>query len=229
VTFSIVARSNDASLLGVAIASSSAAVAARCAHARAGVGAVVTQNLTDPELGLRALDALERGRGAEAALRNVLSTTAFGDYRQLAVIGARGEPALHTGRRALGIAAAHRSVHAAAAGNLLSQSQIPAAMVAAFETNDAALGARLLAALRAARERGGESGPIHSAGILIVRDLTWPIVDLRVDWHESDPIGELAKLWDLFAPQVEDYVLRARDPARAPGFDVPAAGPRRDS
>ena len=83
-----------------------------------------------------------------------------------------------------------------------------------------ALAARLLAALRAGLDAGGEAGPVHSAGLLVVRDVEWPIVDLRVDWSD-DPIGALEGAWAVYAPQVEDYVRRAIDPVAAPRFGVP--------
>jgi uncharacterized Ntn-hydrolase superfamily protein len=220
-TFSIVARSNDRRLFGVAIASSSPAVAARCAHARAGVGAVATQNITDPALGPQVLDALARGRTAGAALEEVLRATPFGEYRQLLAIGAAGAAASHSGTHALGTVATETGEDAAAAGNLLARKEVPAAMVAAFASATGAFGARLLSALRAGLERGGEAGPIHSAGLLIVREVSWPIADLRVDWSDAEPIAALESLWDRYAPQLEDYVCRALDPARAPRFAVP--------
>ena len=57
-TFSLVARCEDTGMFGVAVSSSSPAVAARCAYARAGVGGVASQNITDPTLGPRALDMM---------------------------------------------------------------------------------------------------------------------------------------------------------------------------
>jgi uncharacterized Ntn-hydrolase superfamily protein len=224
-TFSIVARLADAQLFGIAIASSSPAVAARCAHARAGVGAVATQNLTDPALGPRILDALACGADAAVALDQATRATAFAAYRQLAVIGRHGPPAIHSGARALGTAGAACSAHAAAAGNLLARPDIPRAMIDRFEGARGHLAARLLRALRAGRDAGGEASPVHSAGLLIVRDLSWPIVDLRVDWSDADPIAELASIWGRYAPQIEDYVLRALDPAAAPGFEGSGNGP----
>jgi uncharacterized Ntn-hydrolase superfamily protein len=62
---------------------------------------------------------------------------------------------------------------------------------------------------------------VHSAGLLVVRDLPWPIADLRVDWTEVDPIEELAALWALWAPQQEAYLSRALNPDAAPAFGVP--------
>jgi uncharacterized Ntn-hydrolase superfamily protein len=238
-------------MFGVAIASSSPAVAARCAHARRGAGAVATQNITDPSLGPQILDGLDRGASARAALEDALHSTPFGAYRQLIVVGREGPLVVHSGTKALGVVGSAVGVNAAAAGNLLARTDVPAVMVAAFESGvgasdvgaiasfDAAMGrsspdvllpfeaepahfaARLLRALRAGVEAGGEAGPIHSAGLLVVRDVSWPIVDLRVDWADDDPVAKLAALWERYEPQVEDYVRRALDPAAAPGFGVP--------
>src|SRR5580700_9057417 len=207
-------------MFGMAIASSSPAVAARCAHARAGVGVVATQNITDPILGPRVLDALAHGASASTALEDVLATTRFAAYRQLLVLGREGPPVVHSGAQALGIVACAIGQHAAAAGNLLARAEVAAAMIAAFEAASGHLGTRLLQALRAGAARGGEAGPIHSAGLLIVREVAWPIVDLRVDWSDADPVAALGALWDIYAPQIDDYVRRALDPTRAPAFGV---------
>jgi uncharacterized Ntn-hydrolase superfamily protein len=221
VTFSIVARSADARLFGVAIASSSPAVAARCAYARAGVGAVATQNITDPRLGPGVLEVLARGATPRAALDEVLSATPFAAYRQLLAIGGSGPPAIHSGAQALGVVNTALGAHAAAAGNLLANSAVPGAMMAAFEAATGHLGECLLQALRAGLDRGGEAGPVHSAGLLIVRDVSWPIVDLRVDWSDDDPLAALSAIWQRYAPQIDDYVRRALDPRHAPSYGVP--------
>lgn len=220
-TFSIVARSADAALFGVAIASSSPAVAARCAHARAGAGAVATQNITDPALGPRILASLAAAASAQAALEEALAQTPFAAYRQLLVIGASGPPALHSGIQALGIVASAQALNCAAAGNLLAAPEIPRVMTDAFEQANGHLGDRLLSALQAGARHGGEAGPIHSAGLLVVRDQSWPIVDLRVDWSETDPLAALAAAWTVYAPQIDAYVQRALDPRAAPSFCVP--------
>jgi len=220
-TFSIVGRCFDPPMLGVAIASSSPAVAARCAHARAGTGAVATQNITDPALGPKILASLGDGAPAAVALGQALRATAFADYRQVLAIGPGGAPAVHTGVHALGKAASACGGDCAAAGNLLARGEIPAAMVDAFESARGHFGERLLDALRAALAQGGEAGPVRSAGLLIVREVSWPIVDLRVDWSEADPIAALDAIWRIYAPQIEDYVQRALRPGAAPAFGVP--------
>lgn len=219
-TFSIVARSADARFFGLAIASSSPAVAARCLYGRAGIGAVATQNLTDPSLGPKILTRLTSGTPPASALADILQQTPFADYRQLLVIGSSGPPSIHTGAKALGVAAHAGGSHAAAGGNLLAHRDVPAAMVTAFEATTGHMGERLLAALTAGLDRGGEAGPIHSAGLLVVRDVSWPIVDLRVDWSDADPVSDLRRLWDRYAPQIDDYVQRALDPTKAPNFGV---------
>jgi uncharacterized Ntn-hydrolase superfamily protein len=221
VTFSIIAREPDASLFGIAIASSSPAVAARCSHARAGVGAVATQNITNPALGPAVLELLQRGRQADAAVEVALATEPYASYRQLLAIGPSGPAVIHSGSHVLGVHGEAIGKHAAAAGNLLASAAVPAAMVESFEKTPGHFGNRLLAALRAGLNAGGEAGPIHSAGLLIVRDISWPIVDLRVDWTEGDPTAALVATWNVYCPQIEDYVQRAWRPAAAPGFNVP--------
>jgi uncharacterized Ntn-hydrolase superfamily protein len=222
-TLSIVARSGDGTLFGVAIASSSPAVAARCAHARAGAGAVATQNITDPALGPRMLEELARGADADQAVRAALASTPHGAYRQLLAVGANGAPAVHSGAQALGVVGTAVGADAAAAGNLLARAEVPAAMLAAFAAAPAGLhlGERLLRALRAGAECGGEAGPLRSAGLLVVREVSWPIVDLRVDWTLASPIAALQAAWEVYAPQIDDYVRRALAPGTAPSFGVP--------
>ena len=219
-TFSIVARCAQPQMFGVAIASSSPAVGARCAHARAGAGAVATQNITEPALGPAILDSLARGTSAQEALHASLSSTEFAEYRQLLVLDPQGPPLIHSGRRALGVAGWAVREDCAAAGNLLAHPDVPAAMVAAFDEARGHLGDRLLEALSAGIAKGGEAGPIHSAALLIVRDMSWPIVDLRVDWSEDRPIAQLRNVWAIYAPQIDAYVGRALDPKRSPAFAV---------
>ena len=68
---------------------------------------------------------------------------------------------------------------------------------------------------------GGEAGEVRSAGLLVVDRETWPIVDLRIDWCDGDPIAELRSIWEGWAPQMRDYVTRALDPSTAPAYGVP--------
>lgn len=209
-------------MFGVAVSSSSPAVAARCAHARADVGVVSTQNITDPRLGPSGLGHLAQGASAEqtiAALRTEAGTTA--DYRQLSCVDKEGRSSAFTGSKALGVNGHHLGKNAAAAGNLLSNAGLPRAMVDRFsELSDLHLGERLLATLERALELGGEAGPVRSAGLLVVDKVAWPLVDLRVDWHDQ-PIAELRSLWTVWQPQMTDYITRGLDPTKAPSYGVP--------
>jgi uncharacterized Ntn-hydrolase superfamily protein len=222
-TFSIVARDAATGMFGMAIASSSPAVAARCAHARAGVGVVASQNITDPRLGAKGLDLMAAGLSATEALDRLHAGEPHMEYRQLVLVDRQGIAAVHSGAGALGINAVAKGPErsgVAAAGNLLAGAGVPEAMVAAFLTASGHLGARLLSALRAGLDGGGEAGPVHSAGLLVVDKVPWPVVDLRVDWDDADPIGRLDALWAIYAPQIDAYVGRALTPTGAPSFGV---------
>ncbi len=221
-TFSITARCPETGMFGVAVSSSSMAVAARCAFARAGVGAVASQNITDPRLGPRGLDLMAGGKTAAAALDTLLGEHAHRDYRQLALVDGAGGTAHHSGAHTLGTHAVAVGEGAVAAGNLLANREVPAAMIAAVEAAaGAAFPERLLRALEGGLAAGGEAGPGRSAGLLVAHREAWPLVDLRVDWSEADPIGELAEIWLGWAPQMDDYVTRALDPSSAPSYGVP--------
>lgn len=219
-TFSLTARCPDTGMFGMVISSSSPAVAARCVHLRARAGAVASQNITDPALGQIGLDLLARGLGATEVCDALVASTPFSAYRQLVVVDARGRTAAHSGSNTLGIHASHEGEGAIAAGNMLANDQVPAAMVTAYQASAGGpFVARLLAALTAGQDAGGEAGPVHSAGLCVVRDVTWPIVDLRIDWSER-PIAALAELWTVYEPQVDAYIDRAKNPSVAPGFGV---------
>jgi len=221
-TFSIVGRCSQTGQLGVAVSSSSISVGARCAWARAGVGAVATQNVTLPSLGPRILDLLERERIApDAALERALSETGWSEYRQVTVVDAQGRTAMFTGREALGVHHAVTGDQCVAAGNLLTAPHVIDAMTAAFGRAQGALADRLLSAMRAAVDAGGEAGPVHSASLQIVDAQAWPIVDLRVDWADDDPIAQLKTLWHAYRPQMQAYIDRALNPTAAPSYGVP--------
>jgi len=220
-TFSLVGRCGRTGMLGVAVTSSSPAVAARCAWARARVGAVCTQNVTDPALGPQVLDLIESGRSAADALNEVMAKAPYAAYRQLAVVDAQGQTASYSGARTLGRHGSSSGVDCLAAGNLLADKRVTVAMVQAFERRPRdQLAERLLDALRAGQVGGGEEGPVHSCGLLVVDKVSWPVTDLRVDWHD-DPIAELARLWTVWRPQEAAYLQRALDPTAAPSYEVP--------
>jgi len=220
-TFSVVARCKETGQFGVAIASSSPAVAARCAFAQAGVGAVATQNVTDPALGPMALEQLAQGARATAAIQHIQEHGSHMSYRQVLAVDARGETAIHSGPNALGIWTQAHDENVAAAGNLLSNERVPQAMVDAFLSSEGHLGDRLVRVMQAGLSAGGEAGPVHSAGLMLVDKVSWPVASLRCDWTEECPIENLSQLWSIYKPQLNDYVQRALDPSQAPSYGVP--------
>lgn len=219
-TFSIAARCKHSGQLGIAISSSSIAVGARCPWLLPGVGAVASQNITLPALGPATLDALGQGLAPQQALEQVLAQDSFSEYRQLTAIDHQGRTAHFSGGQTLGINNAVSGEQCVAAGNMLAGPEVIQAMVEAFEHSEGPLAERLLAAMQAGQRAGGEAGPVHSAALLVVSDLSWPVVNLRVDWAEQDPIGELETLWQAYRPQLQDYIDRALNPALAPGYGV---------
>ena len=214
-TLSIAARCAESGQLGIAISSSSIAVGARCPWLVAGVGAVSSQNITLPALGQQILARLEAGLAPEQALKSALAEDRFSEYRQVTVIDASGRSAAFSGDKTLGIYHVVQGKECVAAGNMLI-----AAMVTAFEATTGELTSRLITALQAGIDAGGEAGPVHSAAVKVVDDYTWPLVDLRVDWAEENPLAELHKLWLAYEPQMQAYVTRALDPRDAPSYGV---------
>ena len=220
-TFSLVARCAKTGMFGIAISSSSPAVAARCSFARAKVGAVASQNITDPTLGPLTLDLMQNGLSAEQAIQNIQSIGKFIEYRQVLAIDKTGMTSIHSGPNSLGIWTQAEGKNVAAGGNLLSNESIPQSIVDAFMSSEGHIGDRLIAAMRSGLKAGGEAGPVHSAGMKIVDKMSWPIADLRCDWTTNCPIEEVATAWDVYKPQLDAYVQRAIDPREAPSYGVP--------
>lgn len=220
-TFSLVARCARTGMFGVAISSSSPAVAARCSYARAGVGAVASQNVTDPTLGPLTLDLMESGSSAREAIAEVRQRGRFIEYRQVLAVDRNGMTAIHSGPKSLGIWTDAQAENVASGGNLLANDGVPQAIVDAFLASSGHLGDRLIAAMRAGLAAGGEAGPVHSAGLKIVDKVSWPVADLRCDWTEDCPIEAIATAWDVYKPQLDAYIQRALDPRAAPSYGVP--------
>jgi uncharacterized Ntn-hydrolase superfamily protein len=206
-------------MLGAVVTTSSIAVGSRCPYARAGVGAVLTQNRTDPRLGPLALDLLGRGFSAEEATRAIVAATPDRHWRQLAIIDRAGRTATYSGDRVRDQKGEAQGLDCAAIANIVRSAEIPRVMVAQFETSpDRPLARRLIDALAAGEAAGGEFQPVTSAALLIAHKEAFAYVDLRVDDHPQ-PIVELARLWSLYEGQADPYVVRAIDPERATAPD----------
>ena len=219
-TFSLIARCKKTGQFGGVISSSSPAVAARCIQARSGIGVATSQNITDPQLANILLDMVKYDLAPDEAVSELVKNTDFIEYRQLTVLNSDELPAAFSGKETLGTHAQALGEHCVGAGNLLANQNVPSAMVNAFEDAQGSLAERLMLALKAGVAAGGEAGPVHSAGLLVVDKLDWPVINLRVDWSET-PIEDLYQLWKVYEPQVEDYVIRALNPSSSPSYGVP--------
>lgn len=220
-TFSLAARDPRTGAFGMALSSSSPAVAARCAHLAAGVGAVASQNVTNPALGIRGLELLRQGLSAQQVIEQLVAAEKFADYRQLAVVDRSGGVAAFEGAATLGVHQVARGRGCVAAGNLLANTAVPAGTVTAYESSTAGtFEERLLAGLEGGLAAGGEAGPVRSAGLVVVEDVEWRVTDLRVDDHDV-PLAELERLLRVWLPQKADYRTRGIDPAAAPSYGVP--------
>jgi len=220
-TISIAARCPETGQLGIAISSSSIAVGARCPWLESGIGAVSSQNITLPALGQQILAHLAAGLTPQQAMKMALAEDRFSDYRQVTVIDPSGNSVAFSGEKTLGIHHIVQGTDCVAAGNMLKDKAVIVEMVSAFEASSGELASRLIGALQAGVEAGGEAGPVHSAAVKVVDDYTWPLVDLRVDWAEEEPVTALNRLWLAYEPQMQAYITRALDPREAPSYGVP--------
>ena len=211
-TFSLAGRCARTGMMGAAITTSSVGVGARCMFARAGVGVVLTQHRTDPRLGPLGLAMLEAGLDAAQAVAGLAAGTPHAGWRQLAAVDAAGRTGHFSGALIRSKQAGVSGVDCVAVGNILRNTEVPGAMVAAFEADPAMdLAERLLAALEAGNRAGGEERPLRSAAVLVVHRERFPYVDLRVD-AAAEPIAALRAVWAEYAPEVDEYVARAVDP-----------------
>jgi uncharacterized Ntn-hydrolase superfamily protein len=194
------------------VTTSSIAVGARVAHCAAGVGAVLTQHRTDPRLGPRGLTLLRSGCTARQTLDALVASATGVQWRQIAVLDAAGGTAAFSGEQTKPQVSEAPGRDVCAVGNILADAGVAAAMVQTFHAQpSAALAERLLAALEGGLAAGGEYVPVRSAHLLVVEGESFPLIDLRVDFHDA-PIAELRALYQLYAPQSHDYLLRALDP-----------------
>jgi uncharacterized Ntn-hydrolase superfamily protein len=201
-TFSIVAFDPETEALGVAVQSKFLAVGSIVPWARAGVGAVATQAMANYNYGPRGLEMMAGGRSAEETVEALISADAEREHRQVGVVDARGRGATFTGSESFEWAGGLTGEHYAAQGNILVGRETIEAMARAFEDTTGDVAGRLLAALDAGQQAGGDSRGKQSAALLVVRKGSGyggdndRVVDLRVDDH-PEPIKELLRLQGL--------------------------------
>jgi uncharacterized Ntn-hydrolase superfamily protein len=221
VTFSILGRCRGSGAFGCALATSSMAAGSRCHFVAPGIGAVLSQARSDPTLGALGLKRLAAGRSAPEALADMVAATPHAAWRQLAVLDAAGRIAEFTGDKVAPPKGAAASEDAVAIGNAVANDRVVGAIRGGFAARpDAPLADRLIAALEAGLEAGGELEPLRSAALRIaLPGVPFTPIDLRVDLSET-PLAELRRYWTLWAPMVDGYVERALRPDSAPSTEA---------
>jgi uncharacterized Ntn-hydrolase superfamily protein len=202
-TFSLVARDPATGQLGVAVATCTMAVGRAAPWARAGVGAVATQATSQRGYGPRSLDLFAAGVAAADALAQQVQADPDAAQRQVGVVGADGAPAAWTGGECLPACGHVLGDDVAVQGNMLASRSVLPSLADAYAEATGDLASRLVAALQAGQDAGGDLRGRQSAALLVVsgdRDDTAPwegmLVDLRVD-DAPDPIAELHRLLRL--------------------------------
>lgn len=216
-TYSIVAHDPETGAMGIAVQSHWFNVGAVVAWAQAGVGAVATQSVAEPAYGARLLERLAAGAAPRDALAELLAADEAAEFRQVAVVGAGGDVAVHTGERCIAFAGHESGRGFSAQANMMASAAVWPAMAQAYERASGPLQRRLAAALHAAEAAGGDVRGRQSAALLVVPADGEPhesLVDVRVDDH-PEPLVELDRLLDLsdaygLATQGDDLTAEGR-------------------
>lgn len=206
-TFSIIARCPRSGQFGVAAATPMPAVGKLLSHAAAGVGAVATQAQVNPYLGLDGLALLRQGYTAQQALDHLKTTDPCMALRQCAVIDRHGDSLCWTGEQCIPWAGSLAGEQFSVQGNRLVGPQVLEAVASAFTQAQAQpLIERLIAALAAGDDCGGDRHGESSAVIYVVDREDYPLWDIRVD-HHLDPVAEVRRLHGVFAREVLPEIL----------------------
>jgi uncharacterized Ntn-hydrolase superfamily protein len=197
-TFSIAARCPRTGMLGVATSSKALAAGGMVPHCRAGVGAIASQSFVNPYLGIDGLELLAQGLPAERAIERLIEDDPGRALRQIAVVDKDGRAAAYTGEKCIPWAGQVSGAGYVCLGNILEREEVVQSMARAFETTlIEELPERLVQALEAGQEAGGDRRGRQSAGIIVVSEEIYPSCDLRVDDH-ADPVPELRRVFEVY-------------------------------
>lgn len=202
-TYSIVARDPQTGEMGVAVQSHWFSVGSIVAWGEAGVGVVATQSFVNPSFGPRGLDLLKKGMTAQEVVELLISTDEGREMRQLAIVDSKGNSYAFTGSKCISEARHFAGNGYSVQANMMLNNTVWTVMSKAFENSTGPLAERLVAALEAAQNEGGDIRGKQSACLLVVRgDATgnlWEdrLIDLRVEDH-SDPVTEIKRLLNVY-------------------------------
>ena len=215
-TFTIVGRCARTGMLGIGTTTRSLSVGSRVTHGRARVGVIAFQAVADPRMGYLAMRLFGLGYSAPKVVRELQDSDPHAELRQIAAIDGDGNIAAVTGARTRPWTGHQVREHHVAMGNVLTSERTVTAMTERFEATAAMpLEDRLLLAIEAGRDAGGQVGGQVSAALLVFDTQPFPHVDLRVDAHD-EPVGELRRVFEVYRPFIAYYNERAGNPGIAP-------------
>jgi uncharacterized Ntn-hydrolase superfamily protein len=222
-TFSIAARCPRTGMLGVATSSKALSAGGLVPYCRAGVGAIASQSFVNPYLGIDGLVLLEQGLAAERTLERLVEDDPGRDLRQLAIIDKDGRAAAYTGTRCIPWAGHIVGAGYACLGNILVAEGVVEAMAREFQNSISdELPERLIRALEAGQEAGGDRRGRQSAGMTVVNEEEYPWIDIRVDDHE-DPVPELRRIYEIYKREEVPFLnMMARRGDFIPHWDAVA-------
>lgn len=222
-TLTIVARDEDKGLLGVAQATNPLSVGGRCPFIRSNVGAVSTQAFTDPGLGPLAIELLTLGYHPEKVLKELKETDPHYEHRQIGIVDKNGRAAVYTGKENKQYSGAVSGKNFVVMGNMLKTDEVVPAMHRAWlDTEGELFEDRLLAAVTAGRDKGGDAGGHRSSCLIVYETESYARTDLRVDFvpkveGQPDAVDALAEVLKRWRPLIEYYKFRPHDPT-VPGW-----------
>jgi uncharacterized Ntn-hydrolase superfamily protein len=195
-TWSILARDPATGTLGVAVASRFFAVGAICPFVEGRVGALATQALVNPMYAVHAMPRLRAGEVPQAILTALVSPDPGADQRQFHIIDATGRIAQHTGTNCVDWAGHVAAENVSVAGNMLAGEATVRATLDAYLSASGSMAERLLTAMQAGEQAGGDKRGKQSAGMKIASSDPYPDLDIRADDH-PDPMAELRRLYKV--------------------------------
>jgi len=211
-TFTIVARCQRTGMLGIGTATNAFCVGVRVPFIRERLGAVAIMAIADERLGPTALRLLELGYKAPGVIEQLVAADPFAEYRQLAVVDDDGFAAARTGAENKEWAGHRVGDGYVVLGNAIAGEQVIDAMEAAYLADpDEDLEERLMRAIEAGRDAGGQPNGQRSAALLVYDRKSFSRVNLRVDIHDS-PEAELRRIFDIYRPAIPYYDMRQVDP-----------------
>jgi len=229
-TFTILGRNPSTGELGIGIATYSLAVGATCPQIMPGVGVVTSQASTNPAIGEEIIELIEDGIDPAEAFMRSLANDSHPEYRQIALLSPQDNPMMHSGANIKPVSGHISGIDCVAVGNFLANNNVLGAMKTAFSapaqpgSKEPALTERLVAALEAGKEAGGQAGsdnahlPERSAALLVSTPGERFPLNIRIDFS-TDAISDLKRALDAYQPMHQYYLNRADDPTELPSQD----------